>query len=285
MRPFRCLTLLPLVVSTLFAAPGPNFKDALGLQLWSLRGTSKESMTAALDLAKGYGFKTVETAGTGNLTVAQFTAELKSRGLTAVSAHIGYEIVKKDVAAAIRDAKAMGARFLIVPILPRTNPFGANEARKYAADFNVFGAACKAAGIRFGYHPHGIEFLPTGAARGELAFDILVRETDPELVCFEMDIFWAFHAGQDPAKLFAKYPGRWALAHVKDIRKDAVTGLSTGSAPPTDNVAVGTGQLNWPEILTAAQAAGVEHYFIEDETPTPLQCIPDSLKYLRALKL
>lgn len=279
------LALLPLAIASLSAAPGPNFKDALGLQMWSLRAQTKESTTAALDLTKSYGFKTVETAGTGNLTPGQFAAELKSRGLTAVAAHMGYDAVKKDVAAAIREVKTLGAKFLIIPSLPHPSGFGANEARKFAADFNVFGAACKAEGIRFGYHPHGFEFTPTGAARGELAFDVLVRETDPELVCFEMDIFWAFHAGQDPALLFAKYPGRWALAHVKDIRKGAVTGLSTGSAPPTDNVAVGTGQLDWPGILTAAQAAGVEHYFIEDETPTPLQCIPDSLKYLRGLKL
>ena len=73
--------------------------------------------------------------------------------------------------------------------------------------------------------------------------------------------------------------------HVKDMRKGAVTGLSTGSAPPTDNVAVGTGQINWPQVLRTAQKIGVQHYFIEDETPTPLQCIPDSLKFLRALKL
>ena len=72
---------------------------------------------------------------------------------------------------------------------------------------------------------------------------------------------------------------------MNDIRKGAVTGLATGSAAPTDNVTVGTGQINWPEVLKAAQKIGVEHYFIEDETPTPLQCIPDSLKFLRGLKL
>ena len=72
---------------------------------------------------------------------------------------------------------------------------------------------------------------------------------------------------------------------MKDIRKGAVTGLSTGGAPPIDNVAVGTGQIDWPAVLTAAQNIGVQHFFIEDETPTPLVCIPDSLKYLRALKL
>jgi sugar phosphate isomerase/epimerase len=73
--------------------------------------------------------------------------------------------------------------------------------------------------------------------------------------------------------------------HVKDMRKGAPTGFSTGSAPDTDGVAVGQGQLDWPAILRAAQQVGVEHYFLEDETRTPLDCIPDSLVYLRALKL
>ena len=285
MRPFRCLAILPLAVSTLFAAAPADFKDHLGLQLWSLRAQSKESVTAALDLARGYGIKEVETAGTGGLSVTQFAAELRSRGLTAVSAHMGYDALKKDIHAAISDAKALGAKFLIIPSLPHAKGFTGDDARRIAADFNTFGEACRAAGIRFGYHPHGFEFTPTGGPNGELAFDVLARETKPELVCFEMDVFWVFHAGQDPAKLLAKYSVRWALLHVKDIRKGAVTGLSTGSAPPIDNVTIGTGQINWPEVLRASQAIGVQHYFIEDETPTPLQCIPDSLKYLRALKL
>ena len=100
-----------------------------------------------------------------------------------------------------------------------------------------------------------------------------------------MDVFWVFHAGQDPVKLLNKYGDRWQLLHVKDIRKGAVTGLSTGSAPPTDNVPVGDGQIDWPAVLRASQKVGVKHYIIEDETPTPLQAIPASLKYLRAVKL
>ena len=87
------------------------------------------------------------------------------------------------------------------------------------------------------------------------------------------------------AKLLAKFPNRWAMLHVKDMRKGALTGFSTGSAPPTDNVAVGSGQIDWPAVLHAAQKIGVQYYFLEDETAAPLQCIPESLKYLRTLKL
>jgi sugar phosphate isomerase/epimerase len=154
-----------------------------------------------------------------------------------------------------------------------------------AAEFNRYGAALKAAGLRFGYHPHGFEFTATKAGHGEVVFDVLARETKADLVCFEMDVFWAAHGGQDPVKLLKKYPDRWVALHVKDMRKGTVTGLSTGSAAPTDNVAVGQGQLDWPAILRTAQEIGIRHYFIEDETPTPMQCIPDSLKYVRGLKL
>ncbi len=285
MNPLFRLSCLFLIAAALRAASGPDFHSRLGLQLYSLRVQAKESVTTALDLAKSYGVTEIESAGPGNLTMAQFAQELRSRGLNAVAAHTSHDAMLKDSASVIRDAKTLGVKYLIVPSLPHRGGFKADDARRIAADFNTFGAACKAAGLRFGYHPHGFEFNPTGAGGGEVVFDVLVRETKSDLVCFEMDVFWVFHAGQDPAKLLNKYPNRWALLHVKDIRKGAVTGLATGSAAPTDNVTVGTGQINWPEVLKAAQKIGVEHYFIEDETPTPLQSIPDSLKFLRGLKL
>jgi sugar phosphate isomerase/epimerase len=285
MKTLRCLFLLPLAVLFVGAAAPVDFKQHLGIQMWSLRATSKDSVPAALDLVKGYGLTEIETAGTQNLTVPQYVEELRKRGLTVVASHMGYDALKKDLAGGIRDAKALGARYLIVPSLPHPNGFTEDDARRIAADFNTFGAACKAAGIQFGYHPHGFEFTPTKAGNGEVVFDVLARETKPDLVCFEMDVFWVFHAGQDPVKLLHKYRDRWVLMHVKDIRKGAVTGLSTGTAAPTDNVTVGTGQIDWPGVLRAGQQVGVKHYFIEDETPTPLQCIPDSLKYLRGLKL
>jgi sugar phosphate isomerase/epimerase len=218
--------------------------------------------------------------------VQELADGLKARGLKVVSVHTGYPALKADINAAIRDAKTFGATMIVVPWLTHAKEgLTEAEARQYAADFNAFGAACQKAGLAFGYHPHGYEFTPTGKGNGELAFDVLVRETKPDLVKFEMDVFWAFHGGQDPVQLLNKYPDRWAALHLKDIRKGAVTGLSSGSAPPTDNVTIGTGQIDWPAVLRTAQKIGVRYYFIEDETPTPLQCIPDSFKYLRGLKL
>jgi sugar phosphate isomerase/epimerase len=112
----------------------------------------------------------------------------------------------------------------------------------------------------------------------------MMRETKPDFVSFEMDVFWVMHPGQDPVKLLEKYPHRWALMHLKDIRKGAQVGVFTGHAPLTDDVPLGTGMVNWPAVLRAAAVAGVKHYFIEDESPTAVQAIPQSLKYLETLK-
>ena len=99
-----------------------------------------------------------------------------------------------------------------------------------------------------------------------------------------MDVFWVAHPGQDPVKLLAKYPQRWALMHLKDIRKGARTGVFTGKAPLTDDVALGTGQVDWPSVLRAAAKAGVKHYFIEDESPTVEEQLPVSIRYLETVK-
>lgn len=281
--PGSCLVLSAVLAA--LPALAADFRDHLGLQLWSLRDQTKQSTTGALDLAVNFGFTEVETAGTGSLGVTDFAKELQARKLTVVAAHAGYEAFHKDTAKVIADAKVLGAKYVIIPWLPhdKEKGFSADDARGVAADFNTWGEACRAAGLQFGFHPHGFEFKADAA--GVTPFDIIARETKAELVTFEIDVFWVFHAGQDPVKLMEKYPDRWRLMHVKDIRKGAVTGLSTGSAPPTDKVAVGDGQIDWPAVLRAAAKAGVKHYFIEDEGVQPLKEIPASVAYLKSLKL
>jgi sugar phosphate isomerase/epimerase len=275
--------LLALACMTL-SASAANYHDHLGLQLWSLRDQTKESTTKALDLAVSFGFREVETAGTGSLSLADFAKELQARNLTVVAAHASYDALTKDAAKVIADAKSLGAKYVVVPWLPHNKETGltAEVARKAAADFNTWGAACKAAGLTFGFHPHGFEFKAD--AEGVTPFDIIARETKPELVTFEMDVFWVVHPGQDPVKLLQKYSGRWQLMHVKDIRRGAVTGIHTGAAAPTDKVAVGDGQVDWPAVFAAAEKAGVKYYFIEDEGVQPLKEIPASVKYVKSLK-
>lgn len=286
MKPPRLPLVLGLIIGLAASGfAGEAYKQHLGLQLWSLREQTKTDVPAALDWVKAQGITEVETAGTGGLPVEEFKKLLDARGLKTVSAHIGYEDLAKDLPKAIHTAKVLGAKYVMTAWIPHQGPFTAARARQAAADFNTWGEAFRKEGITYGYHPHGYEFVKLPEEGGKTPFDLLIEGTKPEFVSFEMDVFWVFHAGIDPAALLRQHPTRWSLLHVKDIRKGAVTGLSSGHAAPIDNVAVGTGQIDWVAVLKAAQDTGVTHYFIEDETPTPLVCIPDSLKYLRALKL
>src|SRR6478736_480099 len=278
------------LIASLLALPAVaavDFHDHLGIQVWSLRDTAKTDLPGSLDLIKSYGLTEIEANGAPPIPIEQYAKLIKDRGLVSIGAHFGYEMLVKDLDTAVKNAKILGLKYAATAWIPHDGKIGltAAQAHQAAIDFNRAGEAFRAAGIQFAWHCHGFEFVPLAEAGGKTAFEIIVAETKPENLALEMDVFWVFHAGQDPVTLLKKYPGRWQLMHVKDIRKGAVTGLSTGGAAPIDNVAVGTGQINWPAVLKTAQDNGTVYFFIEDETPTPLVCIPDSLKYLRALKL
>ena len=279
----KTLLLAFLSAATAAAAPVANH---LGLQLWSLRLTTmRAGWSPTLEQAKALGFTYVEGGVLPEgVTPEEYNAKLASLRLRMVSMHIGYELLSRDLPGMVAEARALGVHYVITPWIPHEkDDFTLADARRAAADFNTWGAAFKAAGIRYGYHPHGFEFRPD--SNGDTPFDLIVRSTQPELVCFEMDVFWATHGGQDPAKLLAKYPDRWKMLHVKDIRKGAPTGLFTGRAPATDDVAVGTGQVDWPSVFKVAQSIGVQWYFIEDESVSPAENIPLSVAYIRSLKL
>ena len=110
-------------------------------------------------------------------------------------------------------------------------------------------------------------------------------KTDPRYVYFQMDVLWTVHPGQDPVKLIEKYPNRWLLLHLKDLRKGVPTGPDAGKTALTDDVALGTGQVDWPPLLRACQKVGIKYYFIEDESPTVVEQVPQSLKFLEQIEL
>jgi len=279
----KILPLFFLAATTAWAGP---VADHLGLQMYSLRVILKDQgLTAALDQTKAFGLTAIEgSASTKGTTVAQMKAAVAERGMTLVAAGMGYEQLEKDLAGSVAQAKEAGVHFVSVTWIPHHgDDFTEAEATKAATNFNRWGAAFKEAGIAFVYHPHGYEFKPR--ADGQNLFDLIVHQTKAGDVSFEMDVFWIVHGGQDPVKLLTKYPDRWRTMHVKDIRKGAPTGIYTGRAPATDDVAVGTGQVDWPSVLKTAHAHGVQWYFIEDESTTPLQNIPQSIAYIRSLGL
>jgi len=239
---------------------------------------------ATLDVVKGYGIREVETAGTYAMDPAKFGAALADRGLIPVAGHFPFDRLRDDPEGVARDAKAIGLKYAGCAWIPHGATFGAADAKAAAAVFNRAGEVLAKSGIRCFYHCHGYEFEPGAAGPGTTAMDILMAETKPALVAFEMDVLWVQFPGQDPAAWLLKYPGRWELVHIKDLRKGVATGAQTGKGDPNNDVVVGTGQMNWPKILAAARRSGVKHYFIEDESADSVNQIPQSLRYLENVR-
>lgn len=263
------------------AGIGRSFKGPVGIQLYSLRGEFKNTgVPATLARIRAMGIREVETAGTYEMTAAAFRAELDKAGLKAVSMHADFDDLRVKLNEIVSDARTLGVSYVVCPWIPHEHPFTLEQAKQAVLVFNQAGAVLKAAGLKFCYHPHGYEFQPHG--EGTL-FDWMVQQTKPELVSFQLDIFWATHGGQDAAKLLLKYPRRFVMAHLKDLRKD-VPGDLTGDTPDDTSVVLGTGKVDWPAVLRAAKQIGIKHYFIEAEEPEAPTNIPLSLRYLEQLR-
>lgn len=278
---------LATAATALAMAPKPKsvpLADQLGLQLYSVRASFSQDPFKSMDMVASYGIKEVETAGTSGMTPQAFRAELEKRGLRVTSSHVQYNNLRDDLAKVVAEVKALGAGYAVVPWIPHEGQFDHAAAEKAAADFIVWGEAFAKEGIKFAYHPHGYEF-GGGKMGDDTPFDRMAKATAGKNVMFEMDVFWVVHGGADPFALLEKYKGRWMGFHVKDIRKGAPIGKSDGRAPAEDKVVVGTGQVDWPKLIAAAKAQGMQHFYIEDESPDPLRNIPLSLAYLRTLKL
>lgn len=275
------LVLISNVASAQGVGTSKLFKGPTGLQLYSLRDMNKaQGPLAVLDKTKDLGFKYVEVSDTGKLTPEEYKAELAKRGLIPISRHYPYERLRDDIDGVVRDAKALGLKYAGCAWIGHKAPFDEKQCRAAAEVFNKAGAALAKEGMAFNYHNHGYEFTPYGD--GTL-FDLLVQQTDPKTVFFEMDVLWAFLPGQDLVKLLEKHSTRWRLFHLKDLRKGVPTGKWGGGTSTKNDVALGTGQVDWPHVLQAAQKIGVEYYFIEDESPDVLEQLPQSLRYLESV--
>jgi sugar phosphate isomerase/epimerase len=227
------------------------------------------------------GYKTVETFGYGNgkwfgMNAAELRAELKSHGLTTPSGHTfpasvflqsGWEEKWKP---AVADAKAVGQEYIVIPWMEEQFRTDINNFKKMAAVLNKAAEICKQTGIKLAYHNHDFEFAPLAGTNG---YDVLLKETDPKLVFFEMDIYWVSKAGKDPLAFFSKYPGRFAMWHVKDM----------DNTPQKNFTEVGSGVIDFKKIFTHAKQSGMKYFFVEqDQCPgAPLDSTAKSIAYLK----
>jgi len=289
LRSFKLLCsaiLFAALTTAIYAADGvgtsKDFRGPVGLQTYSLRNQINKDGAKAYDYIKEQNFKYVEI-GMGNhygMTKEELKPLLEKLGLTPIAAHGGLDYLLKETDKAVEEAKFFGLKYVGVAWAPHQSPLDEKQTLKIAEDFNTVGKKLKEHGIQFFYHNHGYEFFPY---KDGTLFDLLMEKTDPEYVQMEMDIMWTVFPGQDPVELFKKYPNRWALVHLKDLAK-GVEGNMSGGTDVNNDVPLGSGQVDYPAVLKAAQEAGVKYYFIEDESDSVLKQVPQSLKYLSTVE-
>jgi sugar phosphate isomerase/epimerase len=258
----------------------PLYSAPLGVQAYTFRKSFPLNVPATLDTIKLMGFTEIEGGG-GSMPPSEFKKLCDERGIRIPSIGVGYEFLNKYPDSVAGMAKQMGANFVMCAWIPHKNGLlTIQDAMKVVDDFNRIGKYLKEQGIIFCYHAHGYEFQPY--ENGTL-LDYIINNTNPEYVSFEMDIFWIQFGGGDPVALMKKYPNRWKLMHLKDIRKGAKKDL-TGLTGPENDVVLGTGEIDIPAILREANKIGIKHFFIEDESNFVNGQVPQSILYLKSLQ-
>ena len=246
----------------------------VGLQLYTLRNAMSQDFAGTLARVAGLGFKEMEFAGYMGNSASEVRGMLDANGLTSPASHIQLQAIRDNLEGEIEFAQTLGQKYIVVPVVA-ANERTIADYHRHAETLNRAGEVCKAAGLKMGYHNHDFEFaIVDGQGPNEKRpYDILMDETDPELVTMELDLFWITKAGVDPLEYINRYPGRFTMLHVKDM--DA-------NGRMTD---VGRGTINFPEIFSHIETGGFEHYFIEHDNPgNGLVSIAHSIYTVRNLR-
>ncbi len=254
-------------------------KDTPGVVSFTFRNDFSKDVAGTLDYIKEMGIQNIEFSNLFGKTAAEMRALLDARGLVCTSYGVYYDALTNKTESVIRDAKTLGAEFVRVGMIPHKGEFTVQQADAAVKDFNRVGQQLKENGIEFSYHNHGYDFTPY--ENGTL-YDYLIQNTNPTYVSFELDILWVHQFGQDPLVYLQKYPNRFKLMHVKDLKKGIPVGLDVKTSPEND-VPLGTGQIAVKAILKQARKSAIKYYYLEDENSNAKAQVPLSLAYLKNL--
>lgn len=252
-----------------------------GVVSFTFRDQFSQDVPGTLDMIREMGVTNIEFSNLFGKTATEMRALLDERGMVCTSYGVSYDRLVNDVHAVAEEAKILGAKYVRVAWIPHEAPFTIEDAERAAADFNRAGEKLSSEGLYFCYHNHGYEFRPW--RDGRTFFDYLVENTHPDYVSFELDLLWTVHPGADPVELLERYPDRFRLMHLKDLRK-GVEGDFSGRTPRENDVVLGTGQVDFPAVLRAARNTNIEYYYIEDESPDVIERVPQSLEYITSIK-
>ncbi|MCG8307852.1 MAG: sugar phosphate isomerase/epimerase [Cytophagales bacterium] len=245
-----------------------------GLQVYSVRNQLKEDFAGSMKKIADIGYKLIEGYGLGldgkflgTISPGDYKKTVSDLGMKLVASHCGY-FKHEDASGMIDAAKRAGLEYLIIPGIPGDIRKTIDDYKAIADNFNRIGEQCKAAGLKFGYHNHAFEFE---VIDGQLPQEVLMAETQTDLVAFEADLFWCYVGGYDAVKLIEKFPGKVHLFHVKD------------ATPEKREATVGQGVIDFKSIFDAGKASGLRYYFVEDErTDDPFANVRADYDYMIA---
>ncbi|MDQ3767059.1 MAG: sugar phosphate isomerase/epimerase [Actinomycetota bacterium] len=241
------------------------------LQMYTVRELAGRDMLGTLARVAGIGYRAVEFAGYGGVGLGRLRSALDEVGLRAIASHVPLGHWRERADEVLEELHTLGCSYAVAPSPPDDVRMDEQGAWDIATMLNGCGERCRAAGLRFAYHNHAGEFASAGKAS---LWEVMMERTDPELVEFELDLYWAEYAGVDPAELLDRHPGRVPLVHVKDM----------ADGPGREDRPVGEGTLQWDRLLRAAARAGTTGYIVEqDDAVDPLRDSTTSLKNLETM--
>lgn len=251
--------------------------DKFGIQLYTLRDVITEDPKATIKQLADYGFNQIEgydgpQGMFWNMGHKDFKSYLTDLGLDFISSHVN---INENFEEKCAQGAEIGMKYMICPYIgPQTS---VDKWKEVTERFNACGEICRKNGIKFAYHNHAYSFKPFS---GMIPHDFLMENTDPDLVDHQMDIYWVVTGGADPIEYFKKYPNRFKLCHVKDRMKDA-------GDERMASCNIGTGIIDFPNILKAAKANGMEYYIMEQERyegTTPMGAAEHGANYMKNFK-
>jgi sugar phosphate isomerase/epimerase len=282
----------PLISRRAFANP---LGRPVGIQLYTVEAPMLKDPVGTLKTLRKIGFGEVESAGFGKLSAKQFRQLLDDAGLACSSAHLPFDL--NNLGSTFADAHTLGAKYAtsgsLDSLLPAPKPaattskraMSLDEAKRTAEIANRIGEAAKRADLQYVYHNHDFEFVNQGG--GAIGYDVLLRETDPQLVKFEIDCGWMVFAGHNPVDYFHQYPGRFPMIHVKDFLAAGDKSTVAGGSAVMLGAELGRGVVDYKPIFAAAKKAGLQHYFAEQEGPfsrmNQLQAAQVAYDYLHSI--